>query len=154
MPVYDYTPKVGDLVHYEEGLYSFEGIIGEILSDKFYIWHNNIDAREGSVGSKKPETLGKRYSWVVYKNANHEIKIIKETKKITKNSMSLLSQIKSLTRSEPEKTFVNAGVMNEDLTLTAEGKDLFLDFLLESNKAKFKTDVVDKIVEAQEAAKK
>lgn len=81
------------------------------------------------------------------------LELVTNNNKKTTN-MTLLSQIKALTRSEPEKTFVKAGVMNEDLTLTTEGKDLFLDFMLEANKDAFKAQIVDKIIEAQEAEKK
>lgn len=60
--------------------------------------------------------------------------------------MSLISQFKNITRKEPEKTFVKAGVMNESLELTAEGQALFLTYLLEKHQDAFKADVVDAIV--------
>ena len=63
---------------------------------------------------------------------------------------NLITTFKNITRTEPNKTFVKAGVMNEDITLTSEGKELFIQFMFDKHAAEFKTDVVDKIIAEQE----
>lgn len=72
----------------------------------------------------------------------------------TTNMSSLVSKFKSIVRSEPEKSFVKAGVMNDNEELTAAGVDLFLAFLLDKHGEDFKTSVVDKILAEQEKDKK
>lgn len=63
---------------------------------------------------------------------------------------NLITIFKNITRSEPNKTFVKAGVMNEDLSLTNEGQQLFIQYLFDTYADEFKTKVVDKIVAEQE----
>ncbi len=65
-------------------------------------------------------------------------------------SMNLITTFKNITRTEPNKTFVKAGVMNEDLSLTSEGKELFIQFMFDKHATEFKTDVVDAILAEQE----
>ena len=62
----------------------------------------------------------------------------------------LINTFKSITRSEPNKTFVKAGVLTEDLTLTDDGRELFIQYMFDQHADKFKTDVVDKIVKETE----
>ena len=79
------------------------------------------------------------------------VEAAEELKEITREkNMSLKSIVKNLFRSEPEKSFIKAGVMNESLELTTEGKDLFIDFLFEKNKDLFNTEIVQKIIAEQE----
>lgn len=64
-----------------------------------------------------------------------------------KNIMStLVEKFRLLTASEPEKTFVEKGVMDSKFVLTKDGEELFKTFLFEKLKNEFKTEVVDKIV--------
>ncbi len=55
-------------------------------------------------------------------------------------------------KGEPEKSFIKAGVMNTDETLTTDGQAVFLAWLLKENGTKFKTDVVDPILAEEKAA--
>jgi len=82
-----------------------------------------------------------------------EIELVEETltNKIKTINMSLINTFKKLTRSEPEKTFVKAGVLNEELTLTEDGKELFLNYMFEKEKVEFKKEVVDAIVKENES---
>ncbi len=63
---------------------------------------------------------------------------------------NLITTFKNITRTEPNKTFVKAGVMNEDLSLTSEGKELFIQFMFDKHATEFKTEVVDAILAEQE----
>jgi hypothetical protein len=91
---------------------------------------------------------------------NHsDLEIVKEQEVIKvnevdcKNIMStLIQKFKVMTAKEPEKTFIKAGVMNEQFQMTQSGVELFNEFLVQKFKEEFKTEVVDKIVE--EDAKK
>lgn len=74
-----------------------------------------------------------------------------EEKPTKKTIMSnLITTFKNITRTEPNKTFVKAGVMNEDLTLTSEGTELFIQFMFDKHATEFKTEVVDAILAEQE----
>lgn len=59
---------------------------------------------------------------------------------------SLKDKFALVFKSEPEKSFIQAGVMNNDETLTVEGQQVFMAWLLKENGDKFKTDVVDPIL--------
>ena len=63
---------------------------------------------------------------------------------------NLITTFKNITRTEPNKTFVKAGVMNEELALTSEGKELFIQFMFDKHADEFKKDVVDAILAEQE----
>ncbi len=66
--------------------------------------------------------------------------------------MNLKEKFAIAFKGEPEKSFIKAGVMNTDESLTADGQALFLAFLLKKQGSEFKTEVVDPILE--EEAKK
>lgn len=99
---------------------------------------------EGAMGGKRDSVISDTY-----------IEILEEVvgeNKLTNNKtiiMSLVAKFKSIVRTEPEKTLVKVGVLDEELSLTTEGKDLFLQFLFEKNKVEFKTEVADKLVEVE-----
>lgn len=80
--------------------------------------------------------------------------INQETKPKNQTFMSrLISSFKLMTKSEPEKTFIQAGVTDSNGNLSEEGKELFLAYLLAQNGMQFKTDVVDAILEEQQKNK-
>ena len=56
---------------------------------------------------------------------------------------------------EPEKSFRKAGITNGDGLLTTEGTAIFLSWMLNQNKDKLNTDVVQPLLKEQqdEAAK-
>lgn len=64
--------------------------------------------------------------------------------------MNLVEKFKLALKSEPEKTFIKAGVTTADGALTPDGKSLFEAYLLNKHGADFKKDVVDPIVAAEE----
>lgn len=64
--------------------------------------------------------------------------------------MNLVEKFKLALKSEPEKTFIKAGVTTADGALTPDGKALFGAYLLNKHGADFKKDVVDPIVAAEE----
>lgn len=61
--------------------------------------------------------------------------------------MNLKQMYNNLFVKEPEKTFIKIGIMNEDRTLTSDGKDLYLNWEFEKNKDAFKKEVADPILE-------
>jgi hypothetical protein len=65
---------------------------------------------------------------------------------------SLVQKMALVFKGEPEKSFIKAGVMNPDETLTEEGEKVFLAYLLKQNGADFKTKVVDPILAEKDEA--
>ena len=71
--------KVGDWVKTNGSGYTyladwFEGEIGEIQYNNFYVWQN---VRSGTIGNVSPSTKGYKYSWQIGFINPNEIKIIK-----------------------------------------------------------------------------
>lgn len=62
------------------------------------------------------------------------------------NTMNLNEKLALVFKGEPEKSFIKAGVMNTDESLTSEGQTLFHAWLLKKHGADFKTEVVDPII--------
>lgn len=77
--------KIGDLVKTngddENTTYFFEGYIGEIDKNHFYVWQNTKD---GSNGKLLPTSKGYKYSWSIDRNNDEAEIIIKESEKNTK----------------------------------------------------------------------
>lgn len=59
---------------------------------------------------------------------------------------SLREKMALVFKGEPEKSFIKAGVMNTDETLTSDGQAVFMAWLLKENGTKFKSEVVDPIL--------
>jgi len=70
------------------------------------------------------------------------------------NNMNLIQKFKLNLKSEPEKTLIKTGIMNQDETLTCEGKDLFFEWLFQANKEKFTEEVASKLLEEQKRDEK
>ena len=68
----------------------------------------------------------------------------------TAKNMNLKEKMALVFKGEPEKSFIKAGVMNVDETLTTDGNSIFMTWLLKKNGAAFKKEVVDPILEDQE----
>lgn len=72
-----------------------------------------------------------------------------------KNIMTnLLQQFRLSIKGEPEKTFIKAGIIDNEEKFTPEGKELFNAFLLKKFGNDFKTEIVDPLVAAQETESK
>lgn len=75
-------------------------------------------------------------------------------RKIQKPNKSIMSSLKEkmalVFKGEPQKSFIKAGVMNVDETLTADGQQIFLAWLVKKNGDAFKTEVVDPILAEEE----
>lgn len=67
----------------------------------------------------------------------------------SKTNMNLIQKLALLMKGEPEKSFFKAGITNPDYTLTEEGKEVFMQWLLKKNGDAFKTEVVDPILAEQ-----
>lgn len=68
----------------------------------------------------------------------------------SKNMASLKEKMALVFKGEPEKSFIKAGVMNTDETLTPDGNAVFMAWLLKKNGADFKKEVVDPILADEE----
>lgn len=101
-------------------------------------------------GGTQPDDreAAKKYQWVVDKS---EATIISEPNKIIMTN--LIKKFNLLTKSEPEKTFIKAGVTDDNGTMTSEGLALFNAFMLSKHGNEFKKEVVDKILEEEEKSK-
>jgi len=113
--------KVGDWVRtngsdvYRRDEY-FEGEIGEIQGDTFYVWQNE---RIGGKGVIDPETKGYKFSWVInWDNSIAEIEILKSS---SKNIMSNLNLMQKKHLSADLKKMIEADLISRDLELTGEG---------------------------------
>lgn len=106
-------------------------------------------------GTRTIITGGSDDSWefadVPFHWENKELKLI--NKKGTTN-MGLKQTWNAIKRGEPEKTFFKLGITDENDELTADGMALYQNWRFQQDKAQFKTDVADPIVEAQEEEKK
>lgn len=56
---------------------------------------------------------------------------------------SILTKFQTAFLPEPEKTFRQAGITKDDGSLTTEGQEVFLRYLLKKNGVDFKKEVVD-----------
>lgn len=69
---------------------------------------------------------------------------------IKSNNSSSMSDLKTkfslLLKSEPEKSFIQAGIIDSNEVLTPDGQTVFLSWLLSKNGDLFKTEVVDKLL--------
>lgn len=65
-----------------------------------------------------------------------------------KTNMTLIEKIRLATKSEPEKSFITAGITTMAGDFTSEGKEAFFMYLLEKNKDDFDTTVVQPLIEA------
>jgi hypothetical protein len=66
-------------------------------------------------------------------------------------NMTLAQKLALAFKSEPEKSFIKAGITNMDGTFTTEGQTVFLAWLLKKNGEAFKTEVVDVLIKEEEA---
>lgn len=72
-----------------------------------------------------------------------------------KKEMNLLQKLSQSLMAEPEKSFRKLDITNGDNMLTCEGKDVFINWLFQKNKAAFNTEVVvDMIAELEKEKNK
>jgi hypothetical protein len=57
--------------------------------------------------------------------------------------MNIKEKFAMMMKGEPDKSFFKAGITNSDFSLTSEGTQIFLQYLLKKNGDAFKTEVVD-----------
>lgn len=85
----------------------------------------------------------------------HDLVKVEELQNITINKMSdIFNKIKLSRKSEPEKSFINAGIMTMDEKFTTEGKELWDNFLYTKFKGEFKTEIEPVLKELGEENKK
>lgn len=63
-----------------------------------------------------------------------------------KQPMTIIEKIRLAAKTEPEKSFIKAGITNMDGSFTSEGKEAFLSYLLEKNKDDFNTTIVQPLL--------
>lgn len=88
---------------------------------------------------------GCRKPWSRY-NADKYLRLI--------NKQTIMSSLKDkfslIFKNEPEKSFRKAGITDSSDSLTSEGRDLFLAYLLKKHGDDFKKEVVDPILAEEE----
>jgi hypothetical protein len=124
--------KVGDRVKYIS--------TGEIGTIKIISAYNQIkfDIFKSGGGGLYDEIYGGCY----YNANDFEIELVSNI-----DNMNIIEKFTLNLKSEPEKSFRKAGIINGDDLLTDDGQKIFLTWLLSKNKAEFKTEVVDGILE-------
>jgi hypothetical protein len=115
----------------------------------------------------------KRSSWQIYDdNESAEIEILdpltdvieepselidrKAATTAEPTPMELIKNLKRLTRKEPEKSFIDKGITDEEGNLTTAGRNDFVDFLWEdeATRKRFYEEVVKPVVEAEKRKEK
>lgn len=61
-------------------------------------------------------------------------------------NMNVIEKFALAMKGEPEKSFIKAGIMNTNETLTDDGTKVFMAYLLKKHKDDFKKEVVDPIL--------
>lgn len=64
--------------------------------------------------------------------------------------MTLKERFQMLTKGEPEKSFIKAGIMDMSGSLTADGRELWTQWLVKKFGDDFKKEVVDPILAEEE----
>lgn len=95
-----------------------------------------------SIGSRSNDMCHCTNQWKLIRKAGNSI-----------SNMTLREKFALAFKGEPEKSFIKAGVMNSDESLTSDGQSLFLAFLLKKHGADFKKEVIDPILAEEEAKK-
>ena len=128
----------------------FEGEIGEIRPDKFFVWQNS---RSGVVGNISPSVRNYKCSWVIGFDNPSEIEIIKNNAlsegKKDGQKMKLNNMMKRLLDSDIKK-LIKANLINGDLQLTDTGKEALNAILFEVNKAELVKIAEEIITEEKE----
>lgn len=62
------------------------------------------------------------------------------------NNMNILEKFALMTKAEPEKSFIKAGIMEVSGALTEDGANIFTMYLLNKFGADFKKEVVDGLI--------
>lgn len=138
---------VGDEVEIVDTKYYYEGSHGIESKD---IRHGS-GPQVGAIGLVT-KILGRgEYVIVDYKNpgggnAKLGFEVKKSLKVIRKNGMNLKDKMALVFKGEPQKSFIKAGVMNNDETLTEDGRAVFEAWLLKKHGDEFKKEVVDLIL--------
>ena len=129
--------KIGDRVAYiKDGVaYIKDGVISQTHGLEF----------SGTTVSGVTSSISNGY----YNNCANLLLITNQETK----SMNLTEKFALAFKGEPEKSFIKAGVMKSDETLTEDGKQLFMTYLLRQHGDDFKKTVVDPILAEEEKKK-
>lgn len=130
---------------------------GSIKGNIYLLRYDNTYGNDNTLlyaWDKEVEKLGKggcscHNKWELVE----DIKKINADQKSEVQNMDLVSIVKNMFRTEPEKSFIKAGIMNSDNSLTIGGKEVFINYLFELNKADFNTKIVQPLLTEQEAEK-
>lgn len=138
------APKVGDRIEvireYYAGIKSETGTIKLIENGLFGIEFDNSNPHRHSCNSRVKKDCGWWLSadnFVVIKSKNSFMKNLKEI-------------VSGIFATEPQKSRQTAGIVDKEGKLTAEGKDVYLDFLLSkenpADEKGFDQTIVSKVV--------
>lgn len=79
-----------------------------------------------------------------------QYEIVNKVNSNNKKPMSLLNTLRKITMTEPNRSNMKAGIIDEDKNLTAEGRDVVMHILYEDYAERIKKEVSDKILKEQE----
>lgn len=122
------TFKVGDWVYGKPGHYDYQhrGSLGNVIEITTTGWFR-VKWKDGYVDNYQAHDL-----------------IIADKKSTTMSTLK--DRVAVMFKGEPEKSFIKAGVMNTDETLTTDGETIFKQFLFKKFAADFKKEVVDPLL--------
>lgn len=128
---YEVGYRVRCLANRNEGK---EGTIIDVTSGPLEVYVTYDDGSYGS--SRKPE----KYYQIISTNRTH---------KVVEQKMSLIAKLMLSLKSEPEKSFIKAGITVPSGEFTSEGKELFINWLAQDKDtmAKFNEQVVQPLLE-------
>lgn len=118
---------------------------------------NAEEVKEVHLGLRDGTKSGELWAWHSTGSCNcwKDWILVESNNSLTPSLMTnLISSLRSLIRTEPEKSFVETGVTDEHDVFTKEGTDLFIDFLKKEFKQKFYEDYVKPLAEKLRADKK
>lgn len=133
--------KIGDTVEVvandmgNPGIIRFKGARGVVVS-----LSGEREYRSASFRLLEPHPITKHWKGDLINFYIIHLKLVK------KDMTSLREKMALVFKGEPEKSFIKAGVMNTDETLTSDGQAVFMAWLLKENGTKFKSEVVDPIL--------
>lgn len=127
---------------------------------------SNFDV-EGQIGTVVRVNSGKKNYQVRFDESSHihanwsddgdmqllEYGDMQLIERANNKSMNLQERVAIAFKGEPEKSFIKAGVMNIDGTLTVEGREVWTAFLVKKFGDEFKTTVIDPMLAEEKAEK-
>lgn len=130
---YKKVAKAGDVIKFynRQGDFISEGIFNEVREDRVWYIRTNGDLDWWGEDNKSVEINNSKNSFMT----------------------NIIEKFKLLTKGEPDRSAVKAGVRTIDDKFTTDGQTLFIEFLYQKNKADFDTEVIQNLLKDKEEVK-